>query len=499
MASAKSLHGMNVLLFITDQQRATQHFPPGWAERNLPGMERLKRHGLAFERTFCNAAMCSPSRATLMTGFFPAQHGVKWTLELDMPAKDYPQQNLPVELPNLATVMSAAGYSTPMKGKFHLTKPQKRNGSFTSEDAAVYGFERWDPPDGGANQDPTEFGGGYADIDQRYLEGDGPVEFGQEGILAYLKSSAARARPFFLIASLINPHDVLAYPNTAFWNGYTPEWLQGEIELPATVNEDLSTKPTVQEQFLKLTNLGLGSLDPGQQRSYLNFYGNLIIDSDKKLLRILDTLEEQGMLDDTLIIATSDHGEMGMTHGGQRQKNFNFYEETLRVPLVYSNPKLFPGPAVSHAMVSHVDLLPTLASLFDAPKTACARWEGVDYSSIVLDPDAPPVQDYIVFTYDDYQSGQASGPYPQPPNHIVSIREERYKLAKYYDADDRATPHQWEMYDLASDPLETKNIAYPSYPRTPEEEAELLRLRARLEVVQAERLRPGIYREIQSS
>jgi len=149
--------------------------------------------------------------------------------------------------------------------------------------------------------------------------------------------------------------------------------------------------------------------------------------------------------------------------------------------------------------VSHVDLLPTLASLFDAPKTACARWEGVDYSSIVLDPDAPPVQDYIVFTYDDYQSGQASGPYPQPPNHIVSIREERYKLAKYYDADDRATPHQWEMYDLASDPLETKNIAYPSYPRTPEEEAELLRLRARLEVVQAERLRPGIYREIQSS
>src|SRR3954453_16936691 len=193
--------------------------------------------------------MCSPSRATLMTGFFPAQHGVKWTLETDMPARQYPQKNMPTDLPNLATVMAAAGYSTPLKGKFHLTKPANRNGTYTADDVAQYGFERWNPPDGGANQDPSEFGGGYINIDQRYVDGDGPMEYGQEGILAYLKSKAAREKPFFLVASLINPHDVLAYPGTAFWNGYTPEWIKGDIELPATVKEDLSTKPTVQEQF----------------------------------------------------------------------------------------------------------------------------------------------------------------------------------------------------------------------------------------------------------
>jgi arylsulfatase A-like enzyme len=490
---------MNVLLFITDQQRAIQHFPPGWAEQNLPGMQRLKQHGLTFERAFCNAAMCSPSRATLMTGFFPAQHGVKWTLELNMTSSSNPQQVMPTELPNLATVMTAAGYATPMKGKFHLTKPQSQSGSYTPADAAAYGFERWNPPDGGANQAPSEFGGGFTDMDQRYLEDDGPVEWGQEGILAYLRSEAAREKPFFLIASLINPHDVLAYPGTAFWNGYTPEWLEGDIELPETVNEDLSTKPTVQKQFLMLTNAGLGSLDEGQQREYLNFYGNLIIDSDKKLVRILDALEEQGMLENTLIIQTSDHGEMGMTHGGQRQKNFNFYEETLRIPLIYSNPKLFPEAAVSHAMVSHVDFLPTLAALFDVPESARARWAGANYSSIVLNPEAQPVQDYIAFTYDDYQSGQASGPYPLPPNHIVSIREERYKLAKYYDEEHPEVAEQWEMYDLAADPLEVHNIAYPENRRTPEQAAELERLRARLEEVQATRLRPGIYRELQSS
>lgn len=499
MSSTHSLNGMNVLMFITDQQRAIQHFPPGWAEQNLPGMQRLKRHGVTFERAFCNAAMCSPSRATLMTGLFPAQHGVKWTLEQDMPANQYPQQNLPTELPNLATVMAAAGYSTPLKGKFHLTKPQGRSSTFTAQDVAVYGFERWDPPDGGANQDPSEFGGGYTDMDKRYLEGNGPNEYGQEGILAYLRSPASRVKPFFLVASLVNPHDVLSYPQTAFWNGYTPQWLKGDIELPATVNEDLRTKPRVQEQFLKLTNLGLGSLDPEQQRDYLNFYGNLMKDSDRKLVRILDAMEEQGILENTLIIQTSDHGEMGMAHGGQRQKNFNFYEETLRVPLIYSNPRLFPKSAVSHAMVSHVDFLPTLASLFDAPEIARGRWQGVDYSRIVLNPAAPPVQDYIVFTYDDYQSGQSSGPYPEPPNHIVSIREERYKLAKYYDADNPATPDQWEMYDLETDPLETRNIAWPACPRTPHEEAELARLQVRLHEVEEHRLRPGIYRTVQSS
>ena len=121
-----------------------------------------------------------------MTGYFPAQHGVKWTLETDMPARQYPQQNLPTGLPNLATVMASSGYSSVLKGKFHLTKPANRNNTFTAADAAQYGFERWNPPDGGANQDPSEFGGGYMDNDRRYIEDNGPVEYGQEGILAYL-------------------------------------------------------------------------------------------------------------------------------------------------------------------------------------------------------------------------------------------------------------------------------------------------------------------------
>ncbi len=81
------------------------------------------------------------------------------------------------------------------------------------------------------------------------------------------------------------------------------------------------------------------------------------------------------------------------------------------------------------------------------------------------------------------------GPYPQPPNHIVSIRERRYKLARYYDADGDA-PDQWEMYDLRADPLERTNLAYEDYERTPKQERQFRRLKRKLASVERTRLRP---------
>ena len=491
MPTPQNLNGLNVLIFLTDQERAIQHFPPDWAEKNLPGQDALRKTGVTFERAYSKACMCSPSRATLMTGYFPAQHGVKWTLEQSMPKEQYPDQAiLPDNLPNIGTVMKAAGYYTPYKGKFHVTKPANENGIFVPEDVNRYGFQRWNPQDAGANQDPTEFGGGDADNDGRFMHDSGPVEEGDEGAIAYLKSVAATQQPFFLVVSLVNPHDVLAYPMTAFQNGYDHSWVLGDIGRPATIFEDLSTKPSVQEQFLKMTNIGMGNLIGPQQLAYLNFYGNLMKASDKYLVRILQILEAQGLRDNTLVIHTSDHGEMGLAHGGMRQKNFNFYEESLRIPLIFSNPSLYPNPMTSHAMVSHVDFLPTLASLFGAPQSACAEWQGVDYSAVVLDPSLPGPQKYTVFTYDDWQSGQPKPPYPGPLNHIVSIREERYKLAKYYDVNLPNGPYQWEMYDLATDPLERTNLADRGYQRSEAEEAEFIRLRAELEIVEKTRLAP---------
>ncbi len=490
----RNVAGMNVILFVSDQERAIQHFPKNWLRKNLPGMRRLRRNGISFERAFTSACMCSPSRATMMTGFFPAQHGVKYTLEEKMFLPKNPQVNMPLPavMPNIATVMKAAGYNVIYKGKWHISKP-RHGQEATPAEAEQYGFDRWDPPDAGANQEIDQAGGGKAKNDRRYMKSKGTGA--DEGALQYLGTDAAQEQPFFMVISLVNPHDVLFYPKVFEEAGYRDFWLNGEMHLPPTLREDLESKPSVQREFVKLMNTLGGKLKtPERVRNYLNFYGNLMKKSDRYLADVLDKLEETGLMDDTLIIRTSDHGEMGLSHGEMRQKNFNFYEETLRVPMVYSNPRLYRKPHTTDALVSHVDLLPTLANLVDAPKSARANWEGVDYSKQVLRPAREhSSQDYVVFTYDDYQSGQPHGPYPKPPNHIVSIREERWKLAKYYDANpkkgERKLP-QWEMYDLKRDPLEKNNLARRGYKRTPLEERNYRRLRRKLARVQHTRLKP---------
>jgi choline-sulfatase len=487
--AAREVAGMNILVFLTDQQRAIQHFPPGWAKRNLPGLTRLQQHGLTFENAFTNACMCSPARSTLMSGYFPAQHGVKYTLETSMPASQYPQVELATSFKNPATVVASAGYTPVYKGKFHCNKPANGS-SWVPSDVNQYGFTRWNPPDAGGNQDPSEEGGGIYDNDGRFMSSQGTVEAGSEGAVQYLRSTAAQAQPFFMVVSLVNPHDVLFYPSTYTTAGYDDAWLQGELEPPATANEDLSTKPDVQEQFLRLFNASGPIPTPQMKRNYLNFYGNLMKASDAYLVKLLDTLEGSGLLDNTLVVASADHGEMGTSHGGMRQKNFNFYEESTRVPLVYSNPRLFKKPQTSDALVSHVDFLPTLASLVGAPTTARdPSWQGIDYSDQILSAAPKPPQDYTVFTYDDWQSGQPRGPYPKAPNHIVSIRERRYKLARYYDADGNE-PDQWEMYDLQTDRLERTNLAHAGYERTPKQERQFGRLRRKLAHVERTRLAP---------
>jgi arylsulfatase A-like enzyme len=298
---------------------------------------------------------------------------------------------LPLNLANLATVAAAAGLNPVYKGKWHCSKPANPDGVAVPEDLGEYGFERWNPQDAGANTSVSEGGGAPAQStadgnnDYRFMFDDGDVADGEEGVLDYLNQQATAQQPFFLVISLVNPHDVLSYPETYLDFKYDASWLEGDIGLPATVYEDLSTKPSVQQQFHDLTGIGLGALPTAQMKlNYLNFYGNLMKSSDAYLVRVLDTLNSLGLTDDTMIIRTADHGEMGLAHGGLRQKNFNFYEETIRVPLVYSNPRLYPQPVKSRALVSHVDFLPTIASLIQAPASARANWQGVDYSNLVL-------------------------------------------------------------------------------------------------------------------
>src|SRR6185503_12515249 len=141
-------------------------------------------HGLHFTRAQCNTAACSASRATFLTGVYPAQHGVKNLIACNDP-KDPVQRRLPIlpsRLPNLATVMTAAGYHVVLKGKLHLTRPVEYNRAmkrhyWSDKDVAHladrYGFHGWNPPDMSDPQSIHDLGGGAINNDGRYVDGSG--------------------------------------------------------------------------------------------------------------------------------------------------------------------------------------------------------------------------------------------------------------------------------------------------------------------------------------
>jgi len=136
----------NLVVIITDQERVPMFWPEGFVEERMPSRARLLGHGLSFEAATCNTAMCSPSRATFMTGLMPAQHRVVDTLTDDGPFSSTETELSPA-LPNLASMLRDGGYEVQYRGKWHLSKGPAGSFDVTAEAIAGYGFEGWLAPD----------------------------------------------------------------------------------------------------------------------------------------------------------------------------------------------------------------------------------------------------------------------------------------------------------------------------------------------------------------
>lgn len=502
----------NILILMTDQERPVMWFPAGWEEANFPTLTRLKKNGLTFDRAFCCTSMCTPSRNSMFTGLFPAQHRSTDTLTNYLP-QSLIEPQLDPTLPNMARCLKEAGYEVIYKGKWHMSTPViAADGTEIRDDISRYGFDQWDAPKGDTT--PDDFGGGTANLDQVFIN----------DAIAFLQGRVASpsSKPFCMIVSLINPHDVLKFPIDYHEGGYTDDpWLRPTtppIDLPPTVTENLALnkKPSAHAQVLAAMAAGLGQLPTdAKKKEYLNFYANLMKATDAQFGQLISFFDNNGsagkqLLADTLIVRTSDHGENGLVHGGLRQKIFVTYEETLRVPLVWSNPQLFPVARTTNAMVSHVDLLPTLCALTGVPNWQAKGFKGVDYSSVILDASAPPAQDYVLFTYDDVYAGQDRAKAPNgvasPPNRIQMIRTADFKYARYYDKAG-VELDQEEFYDLRpaggdfdstwQRPLELKNLSewavakFPNPPTlTAEQSAARTQLKKDLTAAASTRLQP---------
>ena len=488
----------NVLLIITDQQRASEVFADENDGRlNLPAMRRLRRHGISFTNNTCNTCMCTPSRTTLFTGRYPAEHGATQTLTYGGVFSPS-QPTLDPSKPNMARMFSSAGYDVQYRGKWHISKSADQPDipdALSSADVSLFGFKGWIGPDAGEDADPLHFGGGWPNQDERYV---------QEAIdYISAKQDSDDDTPFFMVLSLVNPHDVLAYPNSVDYGYVEENWTGRKLSLPPTVDEDLRTnhKPSAQWQLAQTMNVSLGALPSDEDKlNYLNFYGYLCEKVDGQINQVLDLFFDgdvpNDLFRDTVIIRTSDHGELGMAHGGLRQKAFNAYEETMRVPMIWSNPEWFEKPVVSDALMSLIDVMPTMANaVLDLPmKTQIALdMTGVDMSPTFKHPNRD-VQDEVLFTYDDIRASSSSRQnVVYAPDRIRCLRTKRWKYAEYFSADSSYAP-QYEFYDLDYDcggkGLEYQNLYYDhaGYPHWEEAKRALADLQEKLPKVMAEKL-----------
>lgn len=428
----------NILLILVDQMRFPRWFPQ---DARLPAYERLKNEGLSFSNHFTSAVPCSPSRACLLTGLHLPQHGVQ--VNMPMPGMKG-QASLSPEIPTLGHAFQASGYRTPYFGKWHLSVHE----DYRKVGLAPYGFEEWKGPD----RDGWPLDGLMQD-----------KRFTNQAI-KWLEHNGKSKTPWFLTLSLINPHDIMFYKRFDVPPAMVPDVCD---RLPDNFNDSLEGKPRIQklwrENWGKI--MGTGPDQPERVwRQYIDFYYYLTRKVDLQVKRTLEALDRLGLAEDTLVVFTSDHGEMAGAHMLQGKGPF-VYNENNQVPLIMRWPgRIRPG-AETMALTQSVDLFPTLIDLFGV-KTAADQLPGRSFKPVLEDPEKATVNDHVLMVWGSWAQALNAGitrmivPDVNVPNQVHAIHDGRYKYAKYFGdgCDD-----EFELYDLREDPLEMRNLAVDSH------------------------------------
>ena len=517
----KDLKKPNIVFLITDQQTWNPNYADGFPKdpkvrkESFPAMDKLLKNSMAFQNAHCNSCTCTPSRTTIFTGTYPAVHGATQVLAFDDPFnnQDPPKGSMQImqgvlknNMTNMFRMMEAADYQVAYKGKWHITKPtqfvvgeetKKPEDQFnelywTKQDGPVlsemYGAHEWNYPDAGDDGRMFNFGGGDINNDGRFVDGDGQSAYYGESIskAKRRKSSAVNyinnvdtndgENPFFLVVSLVNPHDVLSYPGdgVAFPKENRPvyktagykdsDFQRLKMKLPNTWNEKLKTKPKIQKSWRRLCQ-AVGKIGPNEKEkalSYIKFYAHLTSVVDKELDKVLVALQKNDLYKNTLFVRISDHGDMGMSHGRQRQKMYNTYEQTINIPMIFSHP-LFKTNQSSEALVGLIDLMPTMADIVGA-NSDDYNFQGKSLVDI-LDGTKKEVQDHIHFTFDDNYATTKT-PWDMGACHIRFIKKKDddgtiWKYGVYFDPD-YGQEMEYEMYNLTADPDEADNLAHGS-------------------------------------
>ena len=394
-------HRPDIVILMTDEERAAPPYESDavaeWRRNALPGRAWFHDHAVDFRRHYTGSLACVPSRPTIFTGQYPDVHGVTQTDGLGKMADDSRLRWLPEgEVPTLGHWFRAAGYDTHYDGKWHISHADLHdadgnvvatNDADGNVDAAAvaryldanpldaYGFDGWVGPE------PHGAGLANAGVRRDPLIADRVVAWLVDRYARRRDGDAAAQRPFLLVASFVNPHDIVLFPAWARRGSpIDPSPLDPPpIAPPPTADEDLRSKPAAQIAYREAYPSGYGpaarvaaTYRNGAQ-TYRDLYYRLHAEVDGPLDRVRRAVTDGGS-DEAVIVRTSDHGELLGAHGGLHQKWFNLYDEATRVPFSIARvgAQATTGAVVVDAPTSHVDIVPTLlaAAGIDADEVA---------------------------------------------------------------------------------------------------------------------------------
>jgi len=377
----------DVVVIMTDEERAAPPYESSdlvaWRESTLTGQKWFTENAVNFARHYTGSLACVPSRPTIFTGQYPDLHGVTQTNGLGKMEDDSRMRWLREgEVPTLGHWFRAAGYDTHYDGKWHITHADLHDDEGTRLDtnddegnidhAAVRRYLDEDPLDtfgfsGWVGPEPH--GGRLADAGIRRdpLIADRVVVWLADRYSRRAEGDDAAMRPFLLVASFVNPHDIVLYPAWVRSNPMSTSSLDPPpVPESPTQHESLATKPAAQIAYRDSypTAYGLAPVvrrayAAGAQR-YRDLYYRLHAEVDSSVDKVRRAVTEGQH--DAVIVRTSDHGDLLGSHGGLHQKWFQLYDESTRVPFSIARigERATTGIMVDHAPTSHVDIVPTL-------------------------------------------------------------------------------------------------------------------------------------------
>jgi arylsulfatase A-like enzyme len=458
----------NLLFILTDQHARGAVGAYGNPQIRTPHLDALARRGVLFEAAYVTQPLCTPSRASLLTGLYPHTHGARLN-----------NQPLSADRRILVEMLPPGAYRSAWFGKWHLGDEIFRQQGFDEFESTEDGYDEHYSP----GRDKKARSGYHHFLAARGVKPDRPEGYSRPyantlpkelSKPAYVAGQGIefierhRDRPFAVFLSFLDPHTPFNSVNDRM---YDP----AQMEVPATFNEPLD--PTVLERTRVLRHMlqhdapgsyqGIVDTPRDLQEVKARYWGKVTL-VDEMVGRVFARLAELGLADRTVVVFTSEHGELMGAH--RLMFKSLMYEESAGVPLILSVPGLTDGGRRVSAPVSTVDLTPTLLDLMGQPVPA--GLQGESWVPHLRRAGAWPERPVFL---------EFNGPpWPFDDRFTERLRTVRMPDGWKLTVDDRS---QGELYDLRQDPQERKNLFY--------DEAHLARLRALLDEIRAWQRRHG--------